>query len=235
VLEPEQADIAFDSSLEARGPGKVAEQCRAVVFPVALLDAEAVGQKSVAARSVGHEPGLPSLLRPFSSRAVLWRRQDGNRHQSRQPSIVFAPLRAAFGTGSDELRAAHLIGKRKDGSHAFTKSTWTGAVPWFTNSAFSDPDPMDFFSHAQLFEQGHVEWQQGLADESAGAWLSRPTRHASTLRRARYRRPRTAANDQDFTWGGCDHLIGSIEHFCHSREYTRCAMGKARGTTVAIG
>jgi hypothetical protein len=30
-------------------------------------------------------------------------------------------------------------------------------------------------------------------------------------------------------------LIDSIEHFCHSREYTRCAMGRARGAMVTIG
>jgi hypothetical protein len=96
---------------------------------------------------------------------------------------------------------------------------------------------MDFFSHAQLFEQGHVEWQQGLADVKArvSGFLDQYDIASALRKERRYRRPaRTAANDQDITWG-CDYLIGSIEHFCHSREYTRCAMGRARGTMVTIG
>ena len=61
---------------------------------------------------------------------------------------------------------------------------------------------MDFFGHAQLFEQGHVERQQGLADVKArvSGFLDQHD-IASTLRKERrYRRPaRTAANDQDIT------------------------------------
>ena len=93
----------------------MAEQGRAVVLPVALLDAEPVGQKSVAAGSVGHEPGLPSLLQavflPRGHYGTVRMEIDAGDAASFDRSCPLAGRVAE--QDLIELRAAHLIGKRK--------------------------------------------------------------------------------------------------------------------------
>ena len=178
VIEPVDRDVARALALVALGAAEMAEHGGAVVLGVAPLDAEAIGQKGVAARGIDQVARLPALGAPAVVLGL-------DAYRAGPATAIALELDAAHAAAFDHLRAhargvtdqdlvelgaPHLVGVR----HRFVPGVRKAevllpAVPVRDEfrAPFLHADRAHLVGDAELLEQRQVGGQQRLADMEA--------------------------------------------------------------------
>lgn len=115
MLEPVDADVAGVVALAPVDVQEVAEDRRAGVMPVLLLQVEVPREQRLAARSVDQIAAGPAARRPLFVDRVRDRVRVPGKLDARDPGVPFQDLRALGGAVAQqqvvEFRAAHFVRK----------------------------------------------------------------------------------------------------------------------------